>query len=150
MGASGINWITIWLILLVGFIVIELATMGLTTIWFAGGAVAGAVCAAVQLPLAAQVVAFLAVSVLLLFFTRPIAVKHFNRNRAKTNVESLVGRQAIVINDIDNLQGVGQVKLGDMEWMARNYDGEEVIPAGSVVTVEEVEGVKLMVRLRQK
>ena len=62
-----------WLVALIVFIIIEFVTMGLTTIWFAGGALVASVAAAFQAPIWLQVTLFLVVSLLLLFFTRPIA-----------------------------------------------------------------------------
>ncbi|MCI9315620.1 MAG: NfeD family protein [Lachnospiraceae bacterium] len=108
-----------WLIVLVVLVVIELLTMGLTTIWFAGGALAATIAALFHAPVAVQVILFLVVSGVLIFSTRPLAVKYFNKDRVRTNAESLVGRQAIVISEIDNLQGIGQVNVGGMEWSAR-------------------------------
>jgi membrane protein implicated in regulation of membrane protease activity len=136
---------TIWLLILVACIVIEIITMGLTTIWFAGGALAAAVAAAFSLPLWLQITLFVAVSLILLYLTRPIAVKYFNKDRVKTNVESLIGRQAIVISEIDNLQGTGQITVGGQEWSARNVEEAVKLPVGSVVVVRAVSGVKLMV-----
>lgn len=142
------NMLFVWLVLLIAFIVIELATMGLTTIWFAGGALLAAVAAAVHAPLVVQVALFLIVSILLLCFTRPIAVRYFNKDRIKTNVESMVGRQAIVISEIDNLEGIGQVTVGGQEWTARSMDEGLKIPVGTVVMVRAISGVKLIVEPR--
>lgn len=138
--------IMFWLILLIVFIGIELATLGLTTIWFAGGSLAAVLAAALQLPVVVQVILFFVVSLVLLFFTRPIAVKYFNKDRVKTNVESLVGRQAIVVSEIDNLQGIGQVTVGGQEWSARSADDRVRIPVGCVANVVAINGVKLIVR----
>ena len=136
----------LWLAIFVLLVVIELATMGLTTIWFAGGAVIACICAALKLPVWAQIVVFLLSSGLLLYFTRPIAVKYFNKSRTRTNVESMIGKQAIVISEIDNLNGTGQVKVNGMDWSARSYTGEP-LKEGTVVRIEAVEGVKLIVRV---
>ena len=135
----------VWLLLLVVFIIVELATMGLTTIWFAAGALVAALAAAVNAPLVVQVGLFLVVSIVLLLFTRPLAVRFFNKERIKTNVESLVGRQAIVISEIDNLEGIGQVTVGGQEWAARSLDENMKIPVGTVVFVRAINGVKLLV-----
>ena len=139
------NLITIWLIIFVACIVVEIITMGLTTIWFAGGSLVASVAAAIGAPLWLQIVLFVAVSLLLLYFTRPIAVKYFNRDRVKTNAESLVGKQAIVISEIDNLQGIGQVTVGGQEWSARTTEEGITLPVGSVVIIRAISGVKLMV-----
>ena len=139
------NLTTIWLIIFVACIVVEIITMGLTTIWFAGGSLIASVAAAIGAPLWLQIVLFVAVSLLLLYFTRPIAVKYFNKDRVKTNAESLVGKQAIVISEIDNLQGIGQVTVGGQEWSARTTEEGITLPVGSVVIIRAISGVKLMV-----
>lgn len=135
---------------LVLFILIEIATMGLTTIWFAGGALLAVIASALGLPLAVQIVLFFAVSFILLYFTRPIAVKYFNKDRVKTNAESLVGRQAIVISEIDNLQGIGQVTVGGMEWSARTAEAGIRLDVGSVVNIIAINGVKLIVEEKKE
>lgn len=142
---NGLNMTMVWLIILVLLVVIELLTMGLTTVWFAGGALMATLASVAGAPLPVQIILFLAVSGLLLFFTRPIAVKYFNKDRVRTNAESLVGRQAIVISEIDNLQGVGQVNVGGMEWSARTRDENITLPVGAVVIVLAIDGVKLIV-----
>lgn len=134
-----------WTVLLILLVVVEIATMGLTTIWFAAGALIAAIAAACGAPLFVQITLFLAVSVLMLVFTRPVATKYFNTNRVKTNVESLAGQKGIVTGEIDNLKGQGQVTLNGMVWTARSVKQGDVIPEGSVVIVREVRGVKLMV-----
>ncbi len=141
--------IIFWLILLILCIGVELATMGLTTIWFAGGALVAIFAAVMGAPIWLQAVLFIAVSLLLLFFTRPIAVKYFNKDRVKTNVESLVGRQAIVVSEVDNLQGIGQVTVGGQEWSARSAADQARINVGAVVTIVAINGVKLIVREEQ-
>lgn len=139
------NGTVLWLIALVLLIVIEIATMGLTTIWFAGGALVAAIASSFGAAWVIQIILFLAVSFVLLYFTRPIAVKYFNKERVKTNAESLIGKQAIVISEIDNLQGVGQVTIGGKEWTARTVEDGMRLPVGSVVMVAAIRGVKLIV-----
>lgn len=129
-GASMSSMITIWLIVFVVLVIIEIITMGLTTIWFAGGALVATLAAAVHA-------------------TRPVAVKYFNKDRVRTNVESLIGQQAIVISEINNLQGIGQVTVNGQEWSARSTDEEATIPVGTVVVIERVSGVKLIVTPKQ-
>lgn len=143
-----LNMTVIWLVILVALVVIELLTMGLTTIWFAGGALVATVASLFGAPLAVQVILFLAASGLLLYFTRPLAVKYFNKDRVRTNAESLVGRQAIVISEIDNLQGIGQVNVGGMEWSARTRVDGVKLPVGTVTTILAINGVKLIVEER--
>ena len=145
-----VNMTVVWLAILVILVVIELITMGLTTIWFAGGALVAACISIPGTPLALQILVFLVVSALLLYFTRPVAVKYFNRDRVRTNVESMVGRQAIVISEINNIEGTGQVNTGGMEWTARSSYHNVVIPVGAVVTILGVDGVKLIVEERKE
>ncbi len=139
------NLTTIWLVVFVACIGIEIITMGLTTIWFAGGALVAAIGAALGAPIWLQAVFFGAVSLVLLYFTRPVAVKYFNKDRVKTNAESLVGKQAVVISEIDNLQGIGQVSVNGQEWSARTVEEGITLTEGSVVIVRAISGVKLMV-----
>ena len=135
----------VWLAALVLFVVIEIATMGLTTIWFAGGALIALLLAMLDVSFYVQLGAFLVISIVLLVSTRPLAMKFFNQKRVKTNVDSIIGKQAIVIAEIDNLKEEGQVILNGMEWSARSYEEGKIIPAGAVVEVKEVRGVKVIV-----
>jgi membrane protein implicated in regulation of membrane protease activity len=139
-----------WLIALVAFLVIEGITVTLVCIWFAGGALIGLLAAALHAPIWLQVLLFLLVSIILLVYTRPIAMKYFNKDRVKTNVSGIIGKQAIVVDEIDNLQGLGKVTVGGQEWTARSIVEDQIIPVGTVVVVEEVKGVKLMVRSTPK
>ena len=141
-----VNELLIWLVLLILFLVIEVATMGLTTIWFAGGAVIAIIASLLGIPIAVQIVLFILVSLLLLFFTRPIAVKYFNKERVRTNVESMIGRQVIVTSEIDNLKGIGQVVVNGQEWSARSAEENGKLPVGAVAIVVAISGVKLIVR----
>ena len=134
----------IWLVLLAVFLVIEIATLGLVTIWFAGGALVTFFVAMVTDSLLIQMLIFLVVSLLLLFFTRPIAKKFYNGKRTKTNVDSLIGEQCKVTETIDNFNGTGTVLLNGLEWTARSKN-EAVIEAGARVKVSAVDGVKVIV-----
>ena len=136
---------TIWLILVVVMLVIEIITLGLTTLWFAGGALVAFVASLLGAPLVVQIVLFLVVSIVLLLVTRPLAVKYFNKDRIRTNAESLIGSQAIVISEIDNLQGIGQVTVGGQEWSAKSKESQRKFKVGEVVEVTEIQGVKLIV-----
>ena len=147
---TDLNMTVFWLVVLVVLVIIELLTMGLTTVWFAGGALIATIASLFHAPFALQVILFLLVSAMLLFFTRPLAVKYFNKDRVRTNAESLVGRQAIVISEIDNLQGIGQVNVGGMEWSARTRMDGVKLPVGTVTTVLAINGVKLVVEERKE
>ena len=137
----------IWLVLLIVFIAVETATLGLVCIWFAGGALIALIVAALKGPVWLQLVLFLITALVLLIFTRPVAVKYFNKDRVKTNVGSIIGKQGIVTAEIDNLQATGKVTVSGQEWTARSSEEGITIPEGAVIEVEAVSGVKLMVRL---
>ena len=136
-----------WLIAFVILVVIEILTQGLTTIWFAVGAIVAAIAAILNLPFLVQMLLFTVVSLLLLIFIRAFAVQFFNKNRIRTNSESLVGKQAIVTEDINNLKATGQVVLNGQEWSARSVNDMLCIEKGAVVVVHGIQGVKLMVNL---
>lgn len=135
----------LWLIVLVAALVIEAMTMGLTTIWFGGGALAAMIVEMLNGGISLQVVVFLIISLILLFYTRPIAVKHFNKKRAKTNLDTVIGKTAVVTIPIHNLKETGQVILDGKEWTARSNDASKEFEKGSLVKIVEIKGVKLIV-----
>lgn len=139
MGLTG------WLIAFVVFIGIEAATLALTTIWFAGGSLAGFLVCLLGFRIEVQLAAFVLVSFVLLVLTRPMAVRHVNRHTKKTNVESLIGKQAKITETVDNEAGTGTAMLNGQEWTARAAKDGLSIPKGSLVFVQEIQGVKLMV-----
>ena len=135
-----------WLVLFVVLLVIEIFTMGLTTIWFAGGSILAFILAYVGFGLPVQIIVFLLASIILLVLTRPLAVKFFNKERQKTNAESLIGQKAIVLETIDTLHGTGRAEVNGMEWSAKTDEPEDIIEAGTIVTIEGIQGVKLIVK----
>ena len=139
-----------WLIALVIFLVIETATLGLATIWFAGGALVALIAAMCGAGIVIQIVLFLVVSLVLLFFTRPLAVRFLNKDTLKTNVDRVVGMEGVVTEEISNLAGTGKVSLGGNMWTARTENEGGAIPVDAVVTVLRVEGVKLIVKVKEK
>lgn len=141
-----IYWLAIFVILLI----IEIVTMGLTTIWFAGGALAAMAAGLIGFGTGIQILVFLVVSVLLLVLTRPIAVKYFNQERQKTNAESLIGQQALVLEDIDTLQAAGLVEVRGQEWSAKTDEPNGRIAKNKVVVIEGIQGVKLIVREKEE
>ena len=139
------NWAAImWLVLLVGFLVAEGASVTLICIWFAGGSLAALVVSLLHGPLWLQFGVFLVLSALLLAALRPVVRKFIKPKITATNVDSLVGSQGYVTEKVDNLAATGQVKLGAMPWTARSADGAP-IEAGTLVRVERIEGVKAFV-----
>lgn len=117
-----------WMAAFVILIGIEAATMALTTIWFAGGAVAAFLAAVLGVSVQVQLVVFLIVSFILLLFTRPLAMRFVNRETVKTNVNGLIGRRAKVIAKIDNNDPSGAAVIDGQEWTARSADDAVTIP----------------------
>lgn len=140
----------IWLALTAVLLIIEIATLGLTTIWFAAGALFAFFAALLGMNQGIQIGVFVVVSVVLLFFTRPLAVKYLNTKTIKTNTEALVGKTARVIVDINNLKSQGQVVINGLEWTARSSDDTVVFKIGDSVTIVGIEGVKLIVEGQKK
>lgn len=138
------NMSIVWLVLMVLLLILEAATAGLTSIWFALGALAALIASLFGGALWLQLVWFFAVSVLTLWLTRPLALKYLNSRRVATNADRVIGAEAVVTEDIDNIAGSGAVHVDGHEWTARSGSGAN-IAKGAVVRVERIEGVKLIV-----
>ena len=138
------NMVLFWLLITGVLIVAEASTVNLITIWFAGGALAALIAAALGAPLWLQIVLFLAVSAILLLSLRPFAKRIGKGKDYATNVDSNIGQLAVVVEPIDNLRGTGRVMIGPVDWTARSEDGS-VIAEGEKVRVLRVEGVKVCV-----
>ena len=134
----------VWLGLLILFAVGEAVSVGLTSIWFAAGALAALVCALLNGPLWLQITLFIIVSILCLLAVRPLAKRYLNGKVQPTNVDRILGEEAQVTEDIDNIQGRGAVTIGGITWCARSQNGE-AIPTGALVKVLRIEGVKVFV-----
>ena len=140
-----------WLAAFIVFIGIEIPTMALTTIWFAGGALIAFVLAMLDVSPVLQWAVFCVVSLILLFATRPWAVRYFNnQKKEKTNVDSLIGKTAVVTSEIRNLEGKGEVFVNGLTWAARAGEDSMVIEEDTHVTVTAVQGVKLIVEVKKE
>lgn len=134
----------IWLTLLALFTIGEAVTVGLVSIWFAAGSLAALLCALANGPLWLQIALFIVVSALCLLAIRPLARKYVNSRVQPTNADRVIGAEAKVTEDIDNLQGKGTVTIGGITWSARS-EHDAPIPAGTLVRVLRIEGVKVYV-----
>lgn len=139
----------IWLIIAAVCGIVEALTMGLTTIWFTGGAVIAAVTAMAGFSVVVQVIVFLIVSILLIYFTRPIAKKKLKVGSEKTNVDALTGKEALVTEAIHPFC-TGQAKVDGLTWSAVSKESHAIIESGTTVIIDGVEGVKLIVSPLQK
>lgn len=133
-----------WFAVIVIAVVVEIVVPGLVAIWFVPSALVSMVLELLGVPVAVQVVVFLILSVLSIFLSRKFFA---GRKRARTNIDSVIEKKAVVLEKIDNVHGTGKVKLDGMEWTARAIDDAVSFDVGDVVIVERVEGVKLIVKI---
>ncbi len=140
----------LWLALTAFFIILEIITVGLTSIWFAGGALTAFILAVAGVPMLLQGAAFFAVSFILLFFTKPFVLKYVKPHNIRTNYEDIIGKNVRVTALIDNQAGTGTAEFNGLEWTARSVDDNIVIEAGEIACVDEIKGVKLYVRRIQE
>ena len=136
----------IWLIILVISLFLEGITAGLITIWFAGGALVALVLSLIGTQLWIQITGFVVVSLILLFAARPMMSRWLKKNQSATNIDSVIGAEAKVVEDINNIEQTGAVALQGKTWTARNVDSKaDSIPVGTIVKVKSIEGVKLLI-----
>ena len=138
----------VWVVLMIGFLVVEGIAPGLVSIWFALGALAALISALLGAQVWLQAVWFIVISVLALVITRPLAKKYVNSRTQATNADMLIGQECIVTETIDKLHGTGAVSVAGKVWTARADDPEEIIEKGSVAVIERIEGVKLIVKTK--
>lgn len=140
----------LWLILMVVLVVFEIMTMGLYTIWFAGGALIAFFATMLGFNGWVQCGVFIVVSAILLFFTRPVVQKKFNVSTIKTNIDSLIGARVKITQKVDNINETGKARLEGLDWTVRSEDDDVIIEEGSIAVVTEIEGVKLIVKPEEK
>ncbi|RGC72849.1 NfeD family protein [Lachnospiraceae bacterium AM23-2LB] len=136
----------VWLGLLILFLVIEIATVGLTTIWMAGGALGALILDLAGLNLWWQIGAFLVVSFTMLVFTRPFVVKYINSHHEKTNYEGIIGKVVRITEKVDNLQQTGTAVVNGLEWTTRAERDDVILNPGDLAKVVNISGVKLIVK----
>lgn len=145
------SYITIaWLVLLIVLLVIEIITVGLTSIWAAGGALVALILNIINVPFVGQVIAFFAVTFVLLFFTRPFAVKFINTQREKTNYEGIIGKTIRIAEKVDNMSQTGMAIVNGQEWTVRAEKDEDILDVGAIAKVVNISGVKLIVKKEEE
>ncbi len=135
-----------WLIICIILVIVEVTTLNLTTIWFAIGGFIAYLTGFVGAGFWGQFFVFVIVSLIMLFFTRPVARRYLNKGRVKTNAESLVGQIAKTTSCLNNREGFGSAVINGQEWSAISSDDKIIIEEGEDVEILEVRGVKLVVR----
>lgn len=134
-----------WVALLIILIAVEAVTSQMVTIWFAAGALSAVVAERLGAQIWLQWVVFVVVSAVALVLTRPLAKKITQTNAQPTNADRCIGKTAIVTETINNIEAKGQVNVDGAIWTARSSDGS-VIEKHEKVTVEKIDGVKLIVK----
>ncbi len=140
-----------WLLLFIILLVIEVLTLGLTTIWFAGGALAAFVVSLIlENMLEVEVAVFIVVSVILLLFTRPWAMRYLNRKTIRTNADSLIGTTVRVVEPVNNILEKGAAQAAGKEWTARSKEDDVTFEEGELAVVSEIRGVKLILEKKKE
>ena len=144
------NWEAIfWLIAMLVFAAAELMTVSLVSIWFAAGALGAIVVALLGGGLIFQMTVFLALAIVLLLGLRRVVRRHLSPRISKTNIDSIIGSTGVVLTPVNNIAALGQVQINGVEWSARSTDNTH-IPAGAMVKVDKIEGVKVFVSLAEE
>ena len=138
-----------WLILMVICIVFEIATVGLVSIWFAGGALIACFLAMANIHVVIQVIVFLVVSLLLLIVTKPMAKEWINKDRVRTNYEGIIGKVVRVTERVDNINETGTALINGQEWTARSKSDNITLEQGEIAQVVNISGVKLILKKYQ-
>ena len=138
----------IWLVMAVVLAVIEASTAQLVCIWFALGAVCAMICSIFTENVLFQVLVFIISTAIFLALTRKIVRRLTDAKASKTNADSLIGKVFVVLEEVDNDKETGTLKASGTTWSVRN-SGEGVIPSGTKVIIEKIEGVKLFVRIAE-
>lgn len=139
-------FVAVWLVLAIVFLVVELLTIGLSSIWFAAGALAALIAAALGAPVWVQILLFVVLSLGLLIATKPWVNKHINSKAVKTNADRAVGKRVIIAERVDNVAQTGMAVVDGQEWTVRAESDEETFEVGSTVEVVKLSGVKLIVK----
>lgn len=140
-------WLTnsfLWVVVIVAALIVEAISLDLNAIWFAVGALGSLIVASVGGGLHLQLGVFVLLSALLLFLVRPFARRVLRPKGTATNADRIIDQQAIVTQPINNTLSQGEIKIFGQIWTARSVDGSE-IPAGAMVRVKEIAGVKAIV-----
>ena len=145
IGGNMVSMAVVWLIATVVFLIIEGIVPGLISIWFAAGALAALLAAMVGAPIWLQVVWFLLVSIAALAITRPLVKKYVNGRTQPTNADRIFGKECVVREAIDNVQGTGAVAVDGKVWTARMEEENERAAVGEIVVARRIEGVKVIV-----
>lgn len=139
-----------WLALLIVLLLVEIITVGLTCIWAAGGALVAMMLSLLHISMGWQMTAFLLVTAILLYFTRPFAVKVINSKREKTNYEEVIGKTIRIAERVSNMEQTGMAVVDGKEWTVRAENESEILEEGVLAKVVNISGVKLIVKKQEE
>ena len=142
-GVNGLITTILWAVCFAVFVIIEICTFELVSIWLAAGALISMFMSIFDAPFWSQFLVFAVASAVLLAATRPLARKLLKEVKP-TNTELDIGKTCVVTEEINNKLSQGRVNLSGVFWAARSYDNK-IIPEGSVVIVTAIDGAKLIV-----
>lgn len=134
----------VWILAVVIFMILEACTYQMLSIWFVIGSVGGMAAYLFGAGFYTQMAVFVAVSVLLLVCFRPMSIKLLKKQNFKSNADSLIGKDVLITEDVNNMECTGKGKIGGMEWTVRSSSGKE-IKSGTAARITKIEGVKLLV-----
>ena len=144
--AGSLTLTVFWLALLIILLVVEIITVGLTSIWAAAGALAALLLNLAGISVVVQVIAFFGAAFVLLYFTRPFAVRFINSKREKTNYEGIIGKTIRIAERVDNLEQTGMAVANGQEWTVRSETDDVILEPGTIAKVINISGVKLIVK----
>ena len=141
----------IWGLILIAAIIVEAQTDALIAIWFIPAAGVSLILSFITKQIWIQVVVFVVLAAVLIFLSKKFFEKFLKKDKdEKTNMDIIIGREAYLEEEVNNLKGTGVVKINGVLWSVISENNDEVIPNGSLVTVKAVSGVKLVVTPIQK
>lgn len=135
----------VWLAAMIILIIIEIVTVGLTTIWFAIGALMAIIVSMLGGGIILQLTVFLLISLGMLIFTRPLAIRYINNSRTRTNYEGIIGKVVRITQEVDNIAGKGAAVVNGQEWTVRSADDGIRMETGSLAKIVDIKGVRLIV-----
>lgn len=138
------NWM-IWLLVSAFWFIAEMITVGFLLFWLGIGALLAMAVSFVTDSVLIQVLVFAISSTILIILTKPIVNKYFKAKDTPSNVYTILGKKAIVTEEINNVMGKGQIKVDSDIWSARS-DNDQIIPKGAQVEILRIDGVKVIVK----
>ena len=139
-----ISWSAVWIGIIIVAFIVEVITVGLTTVWFACGALCAYAAQCYGATVNTQIMMFLLISFGLEYFLRPYCVKLLCRRKSARHIEALTGRSVRVIAEVDNTKGEGRVLVDHMEWRARSKRDEYVFSPGDTAVIDHIEDIVLI------